>query len=392
MANQEELILVDNPDAGLIKEAGQVAVSLNPDVIVDVDGNSQTEQSLLIVDQMLAEFKDHPEVVRRRPVVIHRLSDSIFEDFYAAQKEWPLLKPEEEIILKDKIDKGVSAFLIISSGQALHQETQDLIDAAVEGTDAYLKFLEGNIGLVYAWVMRHRSIIEAPKEDLLSAGLQGLRVAIVKFDQRKGIKFSTYASWWIRQSIQREYPKHSPLYPVPHGVHNRFIILRQVYEEFISSQGRPPTEPELTERGIDPELVEIENTRRLSTSLEVPITDDRTNTRADVVADHENGFGEVEDEIVRESLIYQMINQSELTLREQVVLCLRFGLPLSYIAELPEELHKLQSQTSPDPASYKAVVILTGLTYRKVKESATMAIQKLKTKWGANVDIGSIFS
>ncbi len=111
----------------------------------------------------------------------------------------PLLSPADEVALAKRIAAGVAAEARISDGEA--DETDRAAVAA--GRRARRRFIEANLRLVISIAARTRIPAHVDRDDLIQDGMIGLDRAVDKFDWRKGYRFSTYATWWIRQAIQR---------------------------------------------------------------------------------------------------------------------------------------------------------------------------------------------
>ncbi|MFK7988491.1 MAG: sigma-70 family RNA polymerase sigma factor [Sandaracinaceae bacterium] len=202
---------------------------------------------------------------------------------------------------------------------------------------------EANLRLVVMLAKAYRgSGVAFP--DLVQEGNLGLMRAVDKFDHRVGTRFSTYATWWIRQSIAREVTRHAETVRVPFGMTERRKRLRRVERELTQRFGRKPSEAELAEEsGLTPEQVRrsLEATTR-SISLHSPVSDDGDRSLNDVLSDAEATSA---DDVViareREGTATKLL--SCLDAREQLILRRRFGLGGSAdgltLREIGEELH-----------------------------------------------------
>ena len=240
----------------------------------------------------------------------------------------PLLTPEEEVNLALTIKAGSEAKEKYDADpDALSEEEKAAcLKAIKKGVAARKRLSEANLRLVVSiakrYVGRGMQFL-----DLIQEGNLGLIKAVEKFDHTKGFKFSTYATWWIRQAITRAIADQARTIRIPVHMVETINKVKKVSSQLLHEQGKEPTAEEIAERlemSVD-KVREIMRVAQEPVSLETTIGDEEDSHLGDFIPDDE---APVPAEVASHTLLREQLSEvlDTLTEREEKVLRLRFGL------------------------------------------------------------------
>ncbi len=191
--------------------------------------------------------------------------------------------------------------------------------------EAKKQMVAANLRLVLHWARRYQDR-GVEMIDLVQEGTFGLLRAVEKFDWERGFKFSTYATWWIRQALQRAVQQHGRTIRIPLEVGEQLQRLEATTAELTSIFGRTPTDDELTEAtGLSKaERDDLRSLAGVTASLDQPATSDSATTLGDLVAPSQTDWvGDIEQSMVDEQLRQSLDQLTEL---QREVITHRFGL------------------------------------------------------------------
>ena len=232
----------------------------------------------------------------------------------------------------------------IGSGRLLtHEEEIDLGRRAREGDEtAQSKLIEKNLRLIIPIAKKYRGM-GLPFGDLIQEGNIGLMRAADKFDPEKGFRFSTYATWWIRQAIQRAVAEKGRTIRVPVHMGEKIRKMARIYNELSTQLEREPTDEEVAER-LDWDVDRVKDVKSAipdATSLNQQLSSEEDSSELGDLVEDERESG-VAGEVVRELEIRRLIEAVErLPERQRHVLVRRYGLDGEKqvtLADLSEEL------------------------------------------------------
>lgn len=239
----------------------------------------------------------------------------------------PLLDPKEEPIIARQIQEGEEAKETMKNPDLSDEEKKKLAKVIADGEQAKQTLISSNLRLVVSIAKKYvgRGMLFL---DLIQEGNCGLIKAVEKFDYTKGFKFSTYATWWIRQSITRAIADQARTIRIPVHMVETINKLTRVQRQLVQDLGRDPLPEEIAEKmeNISAEKVrEIQKIALDPVSLETPIGEEDDSHLGDFIEDKDTLSP---DDYTNNQLLKDEINAvlQGLTEREEKVLRLRFGL------------------------------------------------------------------
>ncbi len=268
---------------------------------------------------LFANLKAIPENIDHIP------ADDTVSLYFRQMASEPLLSAEQEVALAKRIARGSEAAHFLEENPDLPAEQAEMLRQVVQDGQAAREHLaRANTRLVVSIAKRYRNQ-GLPMSDLIQEGNIGLMIAVDKFDYTMGNRFSTYASWWIRQTITRALSQKSRTIRLPLHLSDQLRRINTANEILGQELGREPTVQELGEH-LEMSPIEVRDTLEANPqtiALETPVGDD--SEFGDFLEDEESV---TPDEAMHTIALTETIEHilSDLLPREAQILRLRFGL------------------------------------------------------------------
>jgi RNA polymerase primary sigma factor len=270
----------------------------------------------------------------RKLQAIAKKIDQLEHDLVKMEKHPDRYDPEDQIVMEEELD-GMRS-LVLEDPEELRHRLKVITTVFDEYEQAKRDLSGGNLRLVVSIAKKYRNR-GLPFLDIIQEGNTGLMRAVDKYEYKRGYKFSTYATWWIRQAITRAIADHARTIRVPVHMIETMSKLRTIQKHLLQKIGREPTIEEIAERA----KMSVEETRRVMKISRHPISLDRP-----VGESEDSHFGDfIEDErqespseTATSDMLRQRINDvlKTLTYREREILKLRYGIGDGYTYTLEE--------------------------------------------------------
>jgi RNA polymerase primary sigma factor len=325
------------------------------------EGAPKAEGKADVADDEIFVFGDDDDDLPAAQVAVAGATADPVKDYLKQIGKVPLLNAEQEVELAKRIEAGLFAEEKLAEGRGLTDDQRiDLEWIAEDGRRAKNHLLEANLRLVVSLAKRYtgRGMLFL---DLIQEGNLGLIRAVEKFDYTKGYKFSTYATWWIRQAITRAMADQARTIRIP--VHMVEVInkLARVQRQMLQDLGREPTPEELAvELDMTPEkVVEVQKYGREPISLHTPLGEDGDSEFGDLIEDSE---AIQPGEAVSFTLLQEQLHSvlDTLSEREAGVVSMRFGL------------------TDGQPKTLDEIGKVYGVTRERIRQIESKTMSKLR--------------
>lgn len=342
---------------------------LSHTLVVATGEDTRQQIALLDGDSVIGEDAHEDELVEGEEIETEgmlgsvRLSSDPIRDYLLSINKTPLLTTEEEVDLARRIEVGVTASQILGgnkdlrSVRATHEELNELVE---QGQAAKDRFIRANLRLVVSIAKKYTGK-GVDFLELIQEGNAGLIHAVELFDYTKSFKFSTYATWWIKQSIARSNMNYSRTIRVPIHALEDFQKIKKLRAEYVAQFGHEPSDRELLATGVSRKQIESYHTIRSQDpiSLSAKIGDDGTEL-GDLIGanpDQEDTDADAIKNIALEQLAQALETLSDI---EQDVLRRRFG----FATDEPQKLREVGEAL--------------GVTGERVRQIESKALRKLR--------------
>ncbi len=317
----------------LLEQAQSMGIAIyeSEDDVVAGTTDDKAEGDEEVVLEGVDDVFGQSELARAHDAPLFDLSNVPIDDsvglYFREMGQQQLLSAEEEVQLAMEIEAGRAATERLDSGDVTDLDENDRLYIVQEiGDAARAHLIRANTRLVVSIAKKYRGR-GLQFLDLIQEGNVGLMKAVEKYDYRRGNRFSTYATWWIRQAVTRALANHGRTIRIPAHLGGRISKLYQVAQELEQEYGRQPTAEEIAENmDLPAERVRwMLRTSRQPVHLERPVGDESDAELGDFIEDIE---APAPAESVAQNMLTEEIGDilDQLTPREARILRLRYGL------------------------------------------------------------------
>lgn len=349
-------------DEDNVSDIDDISIDEIPDDLEDLDDKEPDDEDLMIEEESEIKVSDFDNI-DSTPYQ----SDDIVKMYLHEIGQVELLNITQELELARQVQEGLMSKekkdQCEKNGKTLSDEDKkELEDKISAGKAAQDILIESNLRLVVSIAKRYigRGL---PLSDLIQEGNMGLMKAVIKFDPTRGFKFSTYATWWIRQSITRAIADKGRNVRIPVHMHECINRLSRTQRRLVQELHREPTIDEIAEDMKLPveKIIELQRVAQDSISFDNSVGDEEDSTLIDLVAD-ENTLNPLE--YTERTLYREEIDDvlQTLTPREEMVIRLRYGIGIDI-----DRSHTLEE-----------VGKIMGVTRERVRQIEAKALSRLR--------------
>jgi RNA polymerase primary sigma factor len=314
-------------DIELLEEAFSALLSAGVAFVEDAPASVPPESELVVVEETEAEAEAGPEPELALDDYLANIDTTDSIGLYLKEvSQVPLLTATEEVELAQRIELGRTAREELARGQVVSGRRIELRKSIEDGWSAREHLIKANSRLVISVAKKYMGR-GVPFLDLIQEGNIGLMRATKKFDYHRGNKFSTYATWWIRQAVTRAIADQGRTIRVPVHMGDQINKFLRAQHQLTQRLGHEPTVAEVAEALEVPSLKvqDIIQIARRPLSLETPIGDEEDSVLGDFIEDDQIA---PPDEAATKNLLRENLREvlNELPPREARILQLRYGL------------------------------------------------------------------
>ncbi|MBI2591909.1 sigma-70 family RNA polymerase sigma factor [Candidatus Saccharibacteria bacterium] len=370
----------------------------------EVERYDDTDRRTLLITELAQRYSNHPLVLEAigklnngAPITVGL--DQPYFRYLAEISQYDLLDAADEVRLFKILEKGINAY----KDQGITPKNEHaLIDSVIARQIVYVSNLRLVIDHAKQWGFYSRRGMGLL--DFVQEGNIGLADAIDRFDYRLGFKFSTYATWWIRQGIQRSDADKSRLIRIPVHMHDKLIQFSRTVRELTSELDRDPNPWEIAYKFGEPvsEVLKLQHYTQLEPASLNALLEDADKRRSgggisntegiDQIADPANPMEEAEQEADDAAFIEHIFSSERLTLKEKYVLSFRLGFEVESLKDtvldfgdgtvLPyEDILEQMSDTEAKGYTLEEGGQLFGVTRERIRQIEKKALEKVRTRY-----------